>query len=270
MDLKPSVPNLGSAGRFTVAAFAISALLWAATASADSIEGQVLGAGAPIAKSTVTLWSASADAPKQLAQTQTGDAGRFTLSAQGSPDSILYIVAKGGVPAGNKGGGDNPAIALISVVGSKPPAQVVINEMTTVASVWTNAQFLDGAAIKGNALGLRIAASNVPNFVGLETGGWGSAIQDPLNGPQTPTMANFATLADVLAGCVTRATANACDKLFVAATPTTGGAPTDTLAAAESIARYPWYRPKQLTRCSIRSIQSRKARTCALFPICHI
>src|SRR5208282_6806163 len=46
MDLKPSVPNLGSAGRFTVAAFAITALLWAATASADSIEGQVLGAGA--------------------------------------------------------------------------------------------------------------------------------------------------------------------------------------------------------------------------------
>ncbi len=43
MGLKPSVPNLGSAGRFTVAAFAISALLWAASASADSIEGQVLG-----------------------------------------------------------------------------------------------------------------------------------------------------------------------------------------------------------------------------------
>ena len=78
--------------------------------------------------------------------------------------------------------------------------------MTTVASVWTNAQFLDGTALKGNALGLQIAAGNVPNFVDLETGGWGSAIQDPLNGPQTPTMANFATLADVLAGCVTRVT----------------------------------------------------------------
>ena len=132
------------------------------------------------------------------------------------------------------------------MLGSKPPAQVIINEMTTVASVWTNAQFLDGAAIKGNALGLRIAAGNVPNFVDLETGGWGAAIQDPLNGPQTPTMANFATLADVLAGCVTRATADACDKLFVAATPPNGSAPTDTLTAAESIARNPWYRPKEL------------------------
>ena len=246
MNLKPSVPNLGSASRFTVAAFAVSALLWAATASADSIEGQVLGAGAPIAKSTVTLWSASADAPKQLAQTQTADDGRFTLSAEASPDSILYIVAKGGEPAANKGGGDNPAIAFISVLGSKPLPKITINEMTTVASVWTNAQFLDGTALKGDALGLRSAAGNVPNFVDLETGGWGSAIQDSLNGPQTPTMANFATLADLLAGCVTRATADACDKLFVAATPPKGSAPANTLAAAESIARYPWYHPKEL------------------------
>src|SRR5271167_2500769 len=85
--------------------------------AADSIGGIVLGAGAPIAKSTVTLWSASTDAPKQLAQTQTGDDGRFTLAAEGarSPDTILYIVAKGGEPSINKTGGDNPAIALMTV-----------------------------------------------------------------------------------------------------------------------------------------------------------
>src|SRR5580704_796991 len=115
-----STRNPQAVGRSLVAAFAISALLSAAPVfAANSIEGKVLGAGGPIAKSTVTLWSASADAPKQLAQTQTGDDGRFTLVAEGSPDSILYIVAKGGVPAGNKSGGDNPAIALISVLGNK-------------------------------------------------------------------------------------------------------------------------------------------------------
>ena len=78
--------------------------------------------------------------------------------------------------------------------------------MTTVASVWTNAQFLDGAALKGHALGLRIAAGNVPNFVALETGGYGSIIQDGFNSTQTPTMANFGTLSSVLAGCTTRVT----------------------------------------------------------------
>ena len=127
-------------------------------------------------------------------------------------DVVLYLVAKGGEATVNKGSGDNPAIALLTVLGNKPPAKVVINEMTTVASVWTHAQFLDGTAIKGHALGLRIAAGNVPNFVDLETGGWGGAIQDPLNSGQTPTMANFATLADVLAGCATRVKADACSK----------------------------------------------------------
>jgi hypothetical protein len=118
--------------------------------------------------------------------------------------------------------------------------------MTTVASVWTHAQFLEGEAIKGHALGLRIAAGNVPNFVDLQTGGWGGAIQDPLNSSQTPTMANFATLADLLASCTTRVTTNACDELFAVATPPTGTAPTDTLVAAEAIARYPWYQPERL------------------------
>ena len=34
----------------------------------------------------------------------------------------------------------------------------MINELTTVASAWTSAQFLKGSALSGNALGLRIAA----------------------------------------------------------------------------------------------------------------
>ena len=59
-------------------------------------------------------------------------------------------------------------------------------------------------------------------------------------------MANFATLADALSGCITQVTPDACSKLFAAATPPTGAEPSDTLTAAESIARYPWYRPERL------------------------
>jgi hypothetical protein len=211
----------------------------------NRINGQVLGAGAPIAGSTVTLWAAGAGAPKPLAQVQTGADGRFVLNATAAAadDAILYLVAKDGRSAADKASGDNSAIALITVVGAKPPANVVINEFTTVASVWTQTQFMDGTAIRGHALGLKIAAGNVPNFVNLETGGWGDAIQGPLNSGQTPTMGNFATVADVLAGCVTRVTADACSQLYAAATPPTGIVPTDTLTAAQSIATYPWYQP---------------------------
>jgi hypothetical protein len=222
-----------------------SVLLAVSASAADSIKGRVLGGGAPIASSTVTVWAEGADAPKQLAQAQTGNDGRFEVRVSASQDVILYLVATGGEPTANRGG-DNPAIALMTVVGSNPPASVVINEMTTVASVWTHAQFLEGTTIKGHALGLRIAAGNVPNFVDLETGGWGGAIQDPLNSGQTPTMANFATLADLLSGCVNRVKADACSSLFAAATPPGGEAPNNTLNAAESIALNPWYQPERL------------------------
>jgi hypothetical protein len=135
---------------------------WAS--AADSIRGQVLGGGAPIAKSTVTLWEASADAPKQVAQTKTSDDGQFEVRTNGSQgDAILYLVATGGEPAAHKGSGDNAAIVLMTALGSQPPPVVTINEFTTVASVWTNAQFLNATRLQGHALGLRIAAGNVPS-----------------------------------------------------------------------------------------------------------
>jgi len=219
----------------------------AAADAVGQIRGQVLGGGAPVANSTVTLWAASAGAPKQLAQARTGADGRFTLNA-GAPgkDSSLYLIAKGGTPVANKAGGDNPAVSLMLVVGSRAPARVAINEMTTIASVITHNQYIDGNAIKGSALALRIAAGNVPNFVDLTTGDYGPTIADALNSAQTPTMANFATVTNVLAGCVTRVKADACAPVFAAAKGPAGSAPADTLAAAESIVRYPWYQPERI------------------------
>jgi hypothetical protein len=213
---------------------------------AATISGQVRGAGAPVVNSTVTLWAATSGNPQQLAQTRSGTDGGFSLTANAAADASLYLVASGGQPAASKLGSDNPAIALIAVLGPAPPDKVIVNEFTTVASVWTHNQFLEGTTMKGNALGLKIAAGNVPSFVDLSTGSWGGVIQDPLNSGQTPTMANFATLANVLAACVTRVAPDACTKLFAAATPPKGNIPTDTLSAAEAIARYPWYRPDRV------------------------
>jgi hypothetical protein len=225
------------------------------TAAAVSIAGRVQAGGGPVAGSDVTLWAASAAEPRQLAQTRAGSDGKFSLRTDATPasDMTLYLTAKGGVPIG-KARDDNAAIAFVTVLGNKVPAEVTINELTTVASVWTHNQFIDGTAIKGQPLGLKIAAGNVPSFVDLETGGWGTTIQDPLNSGQTPTMANFATLADALCGCATRVIADACSKLYAAAAPPTrnlalsghGAEPTDTLSAAQSIAKFSWYKPERL------------------------
>src|SRR5215831_15835307 len=164
-------------GKNHIAATLLSSGLLGSTgiaAAAVSIDGRVQAAGGAVAGSTVTLWAASAGEPGQLAQVRTGAEGRFSLRTDVTPggDISLYIVANGGEAAVGKGSGDNPAITFLTVLGNKAPGWVTINEMTTVASVWTHAQFLDGTAIKGHTLSLKIAAGNVPSFVDLQTGGW--------------------------------------------------------------------------------------------------
>ena len=139
----------------TLASFAISSLLLEGPAgAAEALKGEVLGGGAPVADSTVTLWAAGEGAPKELGRALTDAEGRFELNIAhphgGEPH--LYLVAQGGQPTANKGARDNPAIALVTVLGAKPPAKAVINEMTTIASVWTHNQFIEGTAIKGRPL----------------------------------------------------------------------------------------------------------------------
>ena len=225
-------------GRETLIAVFLSVIVAHAE---NSVKGQVLGGGVPIANSTVTLWEASADAPRQLAHSKTDSDGRFQISVRSrKSDTSLYLLATGGIPQGKTA--DNPHVVLLAVIGSKPPAQVVVDEMTTIASVITHTQFIDDTAIKGSPLALRIAAANVPNFVDLKTGDYGTTILDPLNSSQTPTMANFATLANILAACVTQIKDDACGSLYYVATSPTGGYPKDTLDAIEAIVRNPSYK----------------------------
>ena len=227
-----------------IVAFALTALS-SAHAFADRINGQVLGAGAPIVGSTVTLWAAGTGAPQQLAQTQTGTDGGFVLDADGK-GAILYLVAKGGRPAAGTASGENPALALIAVLGSSPPGKIVIDELTTVASAFTAARFINGEAISGNPLGLRIAAGNVPNLVDLQTGGWGKVLLDPINITQSTTLAKLNTLSSLVAAFVTAGNDDWRNRFLKAATPIGGPTPRNTLEAMAGIARMSWAEPKAL------------------------
>jgi hypothetical protein len=120
------------------AALLAAALLAGTCGAANAairIEGQATAGGKPFANSTVTLWVASSGDPRQLAEARAGSDGMFQL---GSPktigaDAILYLTTRGD--------GNNAGVTWLSVLGNTPPAKAVINELTTVASVWTNAQF---------------------------------------------------------------------------------------------------------------------------------
>ena len=223
-------------------------------AAAVRIEGQAQVGGAPLASSTVTLWAASTGDPVQLAQTKTNADGRFDLRAAERLDLrtletkniVLYLTAKGGVATIKKGSGDDPGIALLAVLGNSPPENVVINELTTVASTFTAARFLKGEAMSGNPLGLRIAAGNTPNLVDPVTGKWGKVLLDPLNSSMTTTMANLDTLGSLISAYATVANDDWRARFLKAATPTGGVTPKNTLEAMEGIAREPWAAPKEL------------------------
>ena len=219
----------------------------AGRAFASDIKGRALLGNAPIAKSTVTLWEASAGAPKQLSQTKTGDDGRFEIRTNGAHgDAVLYLVASGGEAKAKPGSSDNPGLVLMTILQSDAPANVTINELTTVASAFTAARFINGQAISGNPLGLHIAAGNAPNLVDPATGGWGKVVLDPLNSTQTTTLASLDTLGSLITAFVTVADDNWRARFFKASTPSGGAAPTNTLQAMAGIAREPWADPTDL------------------------
>jgi hypothetical protein len=95
MKEKKGMHSQTTAVKLTLAALAFSGVFLASRAFAADIKGQVLGGGAPIAQSTVTLWAASAGAPKQLAQSKTDKDGKFAIHGTGAPDASLYLGSDG-------------------------------------------------------------------------------------------------------------------------------------------------------------------------------
>jgi hypothetical protein len=235
------------------------ATYWAQPSSAGAgagggpgdLTGKVQGAGQPIVGSAVTLYAAGEGKPVPLAQGKTGADGTFTLDAgkeklKGAAAKVLYLVARGGTPkaAGAKGPGDS--LVLLAVLGTELPKTATVNELTTVASAYTAARFLDGEAISGKPLGLRIAAGNAPNLVDPATGGWGKVLLDPLNSTQTTALANLNTLGSLLSAFFTVADDGWRTRFLKAATPPGGAAPKTTLEAMGNIARRPWVNAKEL------------------------
>ena len=216
------------------------------------LRGQVLGGTTPISGAQVTVYQAGANGygtgSVQLATTTTDKHGRFsfsTVSCQTAPglSQGVYLVATGGTAQGQTT--PNPAIALSTAIGrcATLPASVVINEVTTIATVWSLDQF---TASTGTMIGTSSTNLNglynvfaMMTSDGLEDPVTGLAPIFPAEGVTSPTESLYA-LADILSGCVSSAVSSGeCDDLFLDAKPPGGNAPTTTLEAALDMARNP-------------------------------
>ncbi len=207
----------------------------------SELSGKVEIAGSPIAGATVTIYAAGSEAPKQLAQGNTDGTGVFNINfAEMQSNNIVYLISRGGTLKASTDKPLSDGVVLLMLLGQNYPKKVTINELSTVASAFTAAQFTNGEAISGNLVGLRIAAGNVPNFVDLESGGWGKVILDPINSTQTTTLVNFNTLGSLISAFATNPNDDWRTRFFNATTPPSGIIPKNTLEVMSSIARAPW------------------------------
>ncbi|MCB1729839.1 MAG: hypothetical protein KDI21_05095 [Halieaceae bacterium] len=226
----------------TILVTVVAVLAFGCPAFANTtIGGRVELDGQALAQAEVTLWATDGSAaPHRLDSGSTAADGSFQLShTRSAADSVLYLVARGARDSGAE-------VTLLTVLAAPAPPQVVINELTTVASAFTTARFIKGEEIAGNPLGLRIAAGNTPNLVNPVTGTWGEVLLDPINSTQHTTLARLNTLAAMITAFGTVADEQWRADFLKAAAATGAPAPKTTLEAMASIARTPWASPAEL------------------------
>ena len=228
--------------------------------STITLRGNVHGGQQPVSGSSIQLYAAGASgygtgATALLnAPVTTDSSGSFTITGQytcPSASSQIYIVATGGNP-GLSAPTNNTSLALMAALGScslygsqytlDPNSFININEVTTVASVYALAGFIDPVtnqigASAANSIGIANAFQTVSNLINITSG---QALATTPNGNGTVPQGEINTLANILSACVNSTGSGPdCAALFAAATPSGGTAPTNTLQATVNIAAQP-------------------------------
>ena len=225
--------------------------------TAAGVSGTVYGGQTPLSGASVQLYAVGTSGYGSGATSllngavTTDSSGKFNIAgAYACPSSStqVYAVAIGG----NAGAGANSSNVLMSALGSCGnigSAQFVVNEATTVASVYALAQFMTpGSTVVGtsstNQIGLMNAFRTVTNLYDGETGK--TRTTTPAGNGIVPA-STINSLANVLASCVDSAGGStACSKLFHA-TAANGTTPSDTLSAILNVALHPWMNLSSLT-----------------------
>lgn len=192
---------------------------------------------------TVKLWAANTTAALGECTVEAGAKGQFSISAATAADDVFYLTAE--LP--------HREVVLLSVLSPNLRENiakngVIVNELTTVASAFTCAQFFDGLQLSGPVRGVTIAAKNTPNLVNPITGSWGDVLTDPFNITQNETLARLNTLAALITACgtVTDQRDQWQREFFTAATALGGKRPENTAEALIGIAQSPWAHPAAL------------------------
>jgi sugar lactone lactonase YvrE len=238
--------------------------------SSGHMQGKVYGGQQPISGATIQLYAVgttgigSAATPLLSPPATTDSNGSFDITGQyqcPQQGSLTYLVATGGNP-GLSPGTNNAAIALLAALGPcntpnpdtngdggvyytlSPLLFVNVNEVTTVASVYALAPFMNtyySNVGSSSPTGIATAFANVNLLVNIATGkSPGLALPSSVTYNSTygfPIVIN--SLANVIAACVnSNGNNSACSNLFSDLT-SPGVYPSDTVGAVLAMATHP-------------------------------
>ena len=160
----------------------ISALAPSSTVPGALLQGRVRGGQQPVSGASIALYAAGSAgdglgatnllAPNIVTTDANGDFGITGDYLCPTSTTQVYLVASGGNP-GLAPGTDNSALVLMAALGNcgnlTSSTNIMLDEVTTVASAWALAQFLGSGAIVGststNSIGLSNAFAVANNLV---------------------------------------------------------------------------------------------------------
>lgn len=123
------------------------------------------------------------------------DSGRFTVTHDNLTvdKSVYYLTAQSKQK--------NSPIQLMPVLPSEPITQVIVNELTTIGSIWPNAQLFKNVQLTVKDTALLIGSEQVQNLVDVKTGFYGKTVLDGANLAESETVARMTMLADLTKLC---------------------------------------------------------------------
>ena len=219
------------------------------------ISGHAHGGQQPLAGASVQLYAVSSNgdgtpSPALLnTPALTDAAGGFSMTSYTCPagNPFVYLVARGGNP-GLAGGTKNNAAGLMAVLGPcqsvSASTYVQMNELTTVASVWSLAPFMSSyKAVGSGAADAEQLANGVASANQLVNMATGEAPGTSLPAGASVPVAVLNTLANLIAACINSpgghsGDGSVCGNLFALAT-NNGVPPTNTVDAMLNIAGHP-------------------------------
>jgi hypothetical protein len=275
--------TLSATSTASSAASASQAVTITNNSSGPALNGKVEAGMLPVSGATVQLFVAgnsgygSATLPLVISSggnsVTTASDGSFAIPggyACPSLNSLLFLVATGGQPGGSQGA-TNKQLGLMTAIGPcsnlSGSVSLVVNEVTTVASVYALAPFTaaDYAHIGSSSTnynngpnpsnatnynnGLANAFATVNNLVDITSG---TALPVTPAGNGTPPQSEINTIADAINTCAASAgglpgDGSSCDAFFQASNvnppggggSTTANAPTSILQAVLELAKVP-------------------------------